>query len=128
MNWQDIDNKIWISNMKAQYKKYIIIRSEFLFTRTSYEIRISLTLNLHMKQKFLTSPADLWIPIFFSNFNSDCCSNLLDTRNLHEQVKKAFCYQNSFWPFNVWINCYSDLKFLQILYLQPWISKVSLDH
>ena len=27
-----------------------------------------------------------------------------------EQVKKAFCYQNLFGPFTVWINCTSDLK------------------
>ena len=38
------------------------------------------------------------------------CSNLLDTRNLQEQVKKAFCYQKLFWPFTVWITCSSDLK------------------
>ena len=38
------------------------------------------------------------------------CSNLLDMRNLQEQVKKAFCYQKLFWPFTVWINCSSDLK------------------
>ena len=41
------------------------------------------------------------------NYN---CSNLLDTRNIQEQVKKVFCYQNLFWPFTVWINCSSDLK------------------
>ena len=39
------------------------------------------------------------------------CSNLLDMRNLQEQVKKAFCYQKIFWPFTVWINCFSDLNF-----------------
>ena len=44
-----------------------------------------------------------------SNLNSNC-SNLLDMRNLQEQVKKAFCYQKMFWPFTVWINCSSDLK------------------
>ena len=52
------------------------------------------------------------------------CSNLLDIRNLQEQVKKAFCYQklfcplsscqefliHYFCPFTVWINCSSDLK------------------
>ena len=38
------------------------------------------------------------------------CSNLLDTRNLHEQVKNAFCCQKWFWPFTFWINCFSDLK------------------
>ena len=58
---------------------------------------------------FLTIPACFWIPIFFSNMNSNC-SNLLDMRNLQEQVKKAFCYQKLFWPFTVWINCSSDLK------------------
>ena len=49
-------------------------------------------------------------PNNFSNLNSNC-SNLLDKRNLQEQVKKAFCYQKLFWPFTVWINCSSDLKF-----------------
>ena len=47
--------------------------------------------------------------MFFSNLNSNC-SNLLDMRNLQEQVKKAFCYQKLFWPFTVTINCSSDLK------------------
>ena len=31
----------------------------------------------------------------FSNFNSNCF-NLLNLRNLQEQVKRAFCYQNFF--------------------------------
>ena len=43
------------------------------------------------------------------NLNSNW-SNLIDLRNLQEQVKKAFCYQQLFWPFTVWINCTSDLK------------------
>ena len=30
--------------------------------------------------------------------------------NLHEKVRKSFCYQKLFWPFTVWINCSSDLK------------------
>ena len=34
----------------------------------------------------------------------------LDMKKLQEQVKKAFCYQKLFWPFTVWINCFSDLK------------------
>ena len=34
-------------------------------------------------------------PTFFSNLNSNC-SNLLDVRNLMEQVKKGFCYQRFF--------------------------------
>ena len=37
---------------------------------------------------FLTFPAGFLIPIFFSNMNSNC-SNLLDTSNLQEQVKKS---------------------------------------
>ena len=45
-------------------------------------------------------------------------------RNLQEQVKKAFCYQKLFWPFTVWINCLVISKFLQILGLQPRISKL----
>ena len=39
---------------------------------------------------FLTFPAFFSIPTFFSNLNYNC-SNLLDMRNLQEQVKKAFC-------------------------------------
>ena len=66
-------------------------------------------------------------PIFFSNLNSNC-SNLLDVWNLQEQGKKAFCYQKLFWPFTVWINCFSDLKNLAILSLQPQITKVFLGH
>ena len=61
---------------------------------------------------FLTFPACFKIPIFFSNLNSDC-SDLLDLRNLKEQVKKAFCYQKLFWPFTVWIKCSSDLKIFE---------------
>ena len=52
------------------------------------------------------------------------CSDLLDMRNLQEQVKKVVCYHKLFWSFTVWINCSSDPKILQILGLQPRISKV----
>ena len=48
-------------------------------------------------------------PDIFFNLNYNC-SNLLDLRNLWEQVKKAVCYQKLFCPFTVWINCFSDLK------------------
>ena len=57
----------------------------------------------------LTFPACFLIPINLSNLNSKC-SDLLDMRNLQEQVEKAFCFQNLFWPFTVWIDCSSDLK------------------
>ena len=46
----------------------------------------------------------------YLNIEKSNCSNLLDVRNLQEQVKKAFCYQKLFWPFTVWINCCSDLN------------------
>ena len=46
--------------------------------------RLSIRLNLHVSN-----------PNNFSNLNSNC-SNLLDMRNLQEQAKKAFCYQQSF--------------------------------
>ena len=45
-------------------------------------------------------------------------SNVLDLRNLQEQVKKAFCYQKLFWSFTVWINCSSDLK----VFANSWLS------
>ena len=44
---------------------------------------------------FLTFPECFSIPIIFSDLNSNY-SNLLDMRNLQEQVKKAFCYQKLF--------------------------------
>ena len=47
------------------------------------------------KNPFLTFPACFYIPIIFSNLYFNC-SNLLDMRNLQEQVKKAFCYQKLF--------------------------------
>ena len=72
---------------------------------------------------FLTFPTCFWIPIIFSN-----CSNLLDLRNLQEQVKKAFCYQKLFWPFTVWINCSSDLKNFENSRLSASNFKSFLDH
>ena len=79
---------------------------------------------LGQKHYFLTFPADFWIPIFFSNFNSNLY-NSIDMRNLQEQIKKAFCYQKLFWTFTVRTNCSSDLNsFLQFLSLQSRISKI----
>ena len=68
---------------------------------------------------FLTVPEDFWMPIFFSNFIF-IFSNLLDLRNLQEQVKKAFCYQTLFWQFTVWINCSFDLKIFANLKSFSW--------
>ena len=49
--------------------------------------------------------------MIFSNLNFNF-ANLLDLRNLQEQIKNAFCYQKLFWPFTVQTNCSSDLKSL----------------
>ena len=49
---------------------------------------------------FLTFPACFYVPIIFSNLNSNC-SNSLDLRNLQEQVKKAFCYHKFSCPSTV---------------------------
>ena len=84
------------------------------------KLRLNNSDKTFMNGIFLTFPACFWIPINFSNLNSNC-SNLYDMRNLQEQVKKAFCYQKLFWPFTVWINCSSDLKTFQ-----PRISKFFL--
>ena len=67
-------------------------------------------LNIIVKIEFSNFSCMFLNPIFFFlNLNSNC-SNLLDLRNLQEQVKKAFCYRKFFWPLTVWINCSSDLK------------------
>ena len=58
---------------------------------------------------FLNFPECFSIPRIFSNLNYNC-SDLSDMGNLQEQVKKAFYYQKLFWPFNVWIDCSSDLN------------------
>ena len=55
---------------------------------------VSLGTDLNNKH-FLTFPACFLIPIVLSNLNF-ICSHLLDMRNIQEQVKKAFCYQNMF--------------------------------
>ena len=49
------------------------------------------------KKPFLTFPADFWIPTFFYNsyFN---WSNMIDLRNLQEQIKKSFLFQKLAWP------------------------------
>ena len=39
------------------------------------------------------------------------CSNLLDMRNLKEQVNKAFGFQKLFRFFTVWVNCFIYLKY-----------------
>ena len=78
----------------------------FIFGTLKIRIFQSLVVLLIMFWLFLLVSKSQY---FFSNMNSNF-SNLLDMRNLREQVKEAFCYQKLFWPFTVWINCSSDLK------------------
>ena len=80
-----------------------------------------------LKRYFLTFPACFSIPIIFSNFDFNC-SNLSSPRNLQKQVKKAFCYQELFLPFTVWINCSSDLKKFANSPPLAWNQKVFLNH
>ena len=77
---------------------------------------------------FLTFPIGLSIPIiFFFNLNSNC-SDVLDLRNLQEQVKKAFCFKNctEFWNhqcfFPIWF--YNFFEELQVF---DWESKYKID-
>ena len=87
---------IWIDVIVARNQKQIFNWKQRNFRE-----------NVH----FLTFPAYFLIPILFCNLNANC-SNLLDMRNLQEQVKNAFCYQKLFWPFIVGKNCSSDLKII----------------
>ena len=61
----------------------------------------------------------------FKKFSFFSCMFLnpreLDMRNFQEQVKKAFCYQNLFWPFTIWINCSSDHK----IFANSWSSALN---
>ena len=61
--------------------------------------------HLSEKMSFLTFPACFYIPIIFSNMNSNW-SNY----KTWEQLKKAFVCQKLFWSFTVWINCSCGLE------------------
>ena len=65
------------------------------WTHAYFHILINVMIDI---STFLTFPACFYIPIIFSNLNSNC-SNSLDLINIQEQVKKAF------WPFTVRTNC-----------------------
>ena len=71
-----------------------IIKVVVLIENSGLSVSFSACDNIY----FLTFPACFSIPIIFSNLNFNC-SNLSSLRNLQEQVKKAFCYQELFWPF-----------------------------
>ena len=66
------------------------------------------------------------LSLFFNIFSylNLICANSLGKRNLQEQVKKTFCYQKLFWPFTALFEQTVLLQFLQILGLQPRISKI----
>ena len=100
-------------------REYYILNSNWISISSTHcdegilhQFMTLLLAQLQIKCNFLTFPACFWIPIIFSNFNYNC-SNLLDMRNLQEQVKNAFCYQKLFWPSTVWINCSSDLNIFE---------------
>ena len=76
-----------LTQMSMESESYKIISNERLIAINQDP--------LGKKIFFLTFPACFYIPIIFSNLNYNC-SNLLDLRNLQEQVKKAFCYQKLF--------------------------------
>ena len=98
---------VW-NHADIHINRYIIPRTKICKWTISFDCTSSLTKLVHLWQdSFLTFPACFSIPIIFSNFDFNC-SNLSSLRNLQEQVKKAFCYQELFWPFTVWINCSSD--------------------
>ena len=100
---------------------------------------------LSVTHYFLAFPACFYIPIFFSNLNSNCLltlrafikgksfltfpacfyipilfSNLNYNRSNLLDLKnlQTFCYQKLFCPFTVWIDYSSDLKFFEIPSIQ----------
>ena len=60
------------------------------------------TINVLKNKEFLTFSAFFKFPIIWIL--------IVLMKNLQEQVKEAFCFQNNFWPFTAWINCSSDLN------------------
>ena len=100
--------------MKWFFKPKTFLKQFFFWKCTMSDCHHSYSQKINI---FLNFPACFWVPIFFSNLNHNC-SNLLDMRNLQEQVKKAFCYQKLFWPLTAWINCSRDLKH----FANSWLS------
>ena len=77
--------------------------------------RSTIEINLFQKKTYIlmtfsnSSCRFLNPKLIFSNLIYNF-SNVVEPRNLQEQVKKAFCYQKLFWPFTLQINFSSDLK------------------
>ena len=57
---------------------------------------------------FLTFPACFWIPIIFSNLNSNCSNFYKIWETSRNKLKRH--HQKLFWPFTVRTNCSSDLE------------------
>ena len=58
---------------------------------TAYLLVLSIQIGVFKLLLILSFPACFSIPIFFSKLNSSC-SNLVDMRNLPEEVKKTFFF------------------------------------
>ena len=90
---------------------------------------------LSQKCPFLNFSCMFLNPNNFLQFESNC-SNLLDLRNLQEEVKKyPLCSQKLFWPFTVWTYCSGDFKNLANSLLSAWnfksfssITRIDLFH
>ena len=61
-----------------------------LFSQCDVWKKLSQTILWH----FLTFPACFWIPIFFSNLNSNCSNLFLISETSRNKLKMVFCYQN----------------------------------
>ena len=119
-----------VLSRNAFFNKRFLLEIETAFKKMGslmFSIPDRSSVNTEQQFFFLTFPACFYIPIFFSNLNSNY-SSLIDMKNLQEQVKKAFCYQKLFWPFTVWTNCFSDLKFFVNSWPSPSNFKIFLDH
>ena len=112
-NWKWGWGKITTNRFTKWPWRWVYQRKSKSSTKTSFEK--NLVLDTPQRYFFNFSCMFLNPKIFFSNLNCNCFS-LLGMRNLQEQ---AFCCQKLFWPFS---------KILQILGLQPQISKVFLNH
>ena len=88
----------WDCNLHLMYSiNTSTLRPRFMNLSYSYIIT-----SFHPWKASITTQS----PIYFNHYWQETWSQW----DLQEQFKKAFCYQKLFWPFTIWINCYSDLK------------------
>ena len=108
--------------MSTKLKAQELIIHSFIFFLICIGVKIKL-------EKMFSNFSCMFLnPKFFSNLNSNC-SNLLDMRNLQEQKLKKHSVTKNCFDLSLfeWIVLVIS-KVLQILGLQPQISKVSLNH